>query len=226
MGFNESATSNIIFLAHGSPDPRSAECMEEFASVVSDQIGIPVHSAYLDHNFPTLQEISERIQDPHALVMPMLLSNAFHARFDLPKAAKSAGLQNVMPPIGHPTQVLQELLVRAQEPAIVVSVGTSNVCAQAVFEVAVQSASWQCGISADHAYVTGKKDLIKNKLDDYANSGGKTVIPWFLADGKLMDQIRVEADMRDLRVEGNGICREAIFVSHVVQKLKLVCSLN
>src|ERR1035437_271286 len=160
MSSSENLTTNAILLAHGSPDPRSAMRMEEFADVISKRLGIATHSAYLGHNSPSLQDVAAKIRDPDALVVPMLLTTAFHARFDVPKAAKMSGLHNVLPPIGHPVQVLQELIHRAGNPVMIVAVGTSNVSAQAVFEVAVQSASSVVGIKADHSYVTGKKDLI------------------------------------------------------------------
>ena len=138
--------SNVILLAHGSPDPRSAMCMEEFAEVISNRLGITTHSAYLDHNPPSLQEIAVTIQDPNALVVPMLLSNAFHARFDVPKAAKLSRFHNVLPPIGHPAEVLQELFRSVGAPVVVVAAGTSDLSAQAVFEGAVQTVSQATGI--------------------------------------------------------------------------------
>lgn len=209
--------SNVIFLAHGSPDPRSAMRMEAFAEVISNRLGITTHSAYLDHNSPSLEEVATKIQDPDALVVPMLLSNAFHARFDVPKAAKLSGLHNLLPPIGHPTEVLQELFRRTGTSVIVVAAGTSNPSAQAAFEVAVQSASQTTGIRADHSYVTGKKDLLEPKFSNFAKSGGGTVIPWLFAEGKLLDQILIEAASRNLAVEGNGLCQEEVFIEHMAR---------
>lgn len=209
--------SNVIFLAHGSPDPRSAMRMEEFADVISSRLGIITHSAYLDHNPPSLQEIAVKIQDPNALVVPMLLSNAFHARFDVPKAAKLSGLHNVLPPIGHPAEVLQELFRATGVPVVVVAAGTSDLSAQTVFEGAVQSTSQVTGIRADHSYVTGKKDLLKEKFSNFAKAGGGTVIPWIFAEGKLMDQILKEAALQNLTVKGNGLCQEEVFIEHMVR---------
>src|ERR1035437_5527392 len=217
MAFSKNPITNVILLAHGSPDPRSATRMEEFAEVISDRLCIPTHSAYLDHNSPSLQDVAGKIQDPNALVVPMLLTTAFHARFDVPKAAKISGLHNVLPPVGHPTQVLQELIHRAGNPVMIVAVGTSNASAQAVFEVAVQSASSVVGIKADHSYVTGKKDLIGAKFSDFVNDGGGSVIPWMFAEGKLMDRQRKEAASQNLTVEGNGLCQEKIFIDHMVR---------
>jgi sirohydrochlorin ferrochelatase len=217
MTFSENPITNIILLAHGSPDSRSATRMEEFAEVISNRLGIATHSAYLGHNSPSLQDVASKIQDPDALVVPMLLTTAFHARFDVPKATKISGLHNVLPPIGHPAQVLQELIRQAGNPVLIVAVGTSSVSAQAVFEVAVQSASSVTGIRADHAYVTGKKDLIGAKFIDFVCDGGGSVIPWMFAEGKLMDRILVEATSRNLTVEGNGLCQENIFIDHMVR---------
>ena len=209
--------SNVILLAHGSPDPRSAMRMEEFAEVISNRLGITTHSAYLDHNSPSLQEIAVKIQDLNALVVPMLLSNAFHARFDVPKAAKLSGLHNVLPPIGHPAEVLQEFFRAVGVPIVVVAAGTSDLFAQTIFEDAVQSASQATGIRADHSYVTGKKDLLEEKFSNFSNIGGRAVIPWIFAEGKLMDQILNEAALQNLTVKGNGLCQEEVFIDHMVQ---------
>ena len=149
MSASDKSITNIILLAHGSPDPRSAMHMEKFADVISHRLGIATHSAYLDHNFPSLQDVAVKIQDRDALVVPMLLSSAFHARFDVPKAAKISDLHNVLSPIGHPAGVLQELFRRAGKPVMVVAAGTSSVDAQSVFESAVQSSSLVTGVIAD-----------------------------------------------------------------------------
>ncbi|MEI9907340.1 MAG: hypothetical protein WDO06_04975 [Actinomycetota bacterium] len=73
----------------------------------------------MDHNPPTLIEVAEAIKDPNALVVPMLLSKAFHAKFDVPKAMREAGLVNGLEPIGHPEHVLRELISRAKESVVV-----------------------------------------------------------------------------------------------------------
>ncbi|HEY4898863.1 MAG TPA: CbiX/SirB N-terminal domain-containing protein, partial [Candidatus Nanopelagicaceae bacterium] len=80
MASSENPITNIILLSHGSPDPRSAVRMEEFADAISNRLGIATHSAYLDHNSPSLQDVAATIRDPDALVVPMLLTTAFHAR--------------------------------------------------------------------------------------------------------------------------------------------------
>ena len=217
MASRNETLSNIIFLAHGSPDPRSAVSIKRFADLISDRLGIATHSAYLDHNAPMLQEVAVEIQDPNALVVPMLLSSAFHALFDLPKAAKISGFRNVLPPIGHPIEVLKTLFVAAGKSVMVVAAGTSSAQAQLLFEDAVHSVSKATGFEADHSYVTGKKDLIAPKFSDFARAGGGTVIPWLLAEGKLMDQILHEAASQNLAVEGNGLCQEEVFIEHMIR---------
>ena len=216
----------FIFLSHGSPDARSALRMNEFSKLIGEKLGYAIHSAFLDHNEPSLATVAMQVQESSAYVLPMLLSNAFHARKDVPKAVKEAGLQNLLSPIGHPPQVLQNLLLRANQPSLFIAVGTTNSCAQAAFEIAVQSASWGTGIPAAHAYVTGKKDLLPTQLDTFKARGGGVVIPWMFAEGKLMDVLLRECAQRDISVEGRGLCLEEIFVEHLVERLSNIDTLT
>ncbi|HEV7195342.1 MAG TPA: CbiX/SirB N-terminal domain-containing protein [Pedococcus sp.] len=81
-----SRARDIVLLAHGSPDPRHAAGVEELAAHVrartSDRA---VHTAYLDHHPPTPRDAATALSGP-AVVVPVLLTRAYHAAVDVPSA--------------------------------------------------------------------------------------------------------------------------------------------
>lgn len=78
----------LIAVAHGSRDPRSAATMyavvEQIAAARPD---LDVHLAFLDLNAPSVDQVVDSVAaegHSHAVVVPLLLGSAFHARVDLP----------------------------------------------------------------------------------------------------------------------------------------------
>jgi sirohydrochlorin ferrochelatase len=89
------ALPDIVLLAHGSPDPRHRQGVEQLASGVrrlAPHRG--VHPAYLDHHPPTPAEAAHDAGHP-LVVVPVLLTPAYHARVDVPLAV--ANMSGVTP---------------------------------------------------------------------------------------------------------------------------------
>jgi sirohydrochlorin ferrochelatase len=81
-----STDRDILLLAHGSPDPRHAKGVEVLASHVRGLVPRrPVHTAYLDHHAPSPSQVAADLGN-HAVVVPLLLTPAFHAMVDVPAA--------------------------------------------------------------------------------------------------------------------------------------------
>ena len=81
-----STAPDIVLLAHGSPDPRHATGVEELAANVRARTpGRAVHTAYLDHHPPSPVHTAGAIGG-RAVVVPVLLTPAFHATVDVPEA--------------------------------------------------------------------------------------------------------------------------------------------
>lgn len=77
---------DIVLLAHGSPDPRHARGVEQLATHVRDLApGRAVHTAYLDHHSPSPGEAAGSL-GARAVVVPVLLTPAYHATVDVPEA--------------------------------------------------------------------------------------------------------------------------------------------
>ncbi|MDF2145717.1 sirohydrochlorin chelatase [Knoellia sp. p5-6-4] len=110
---------DIVLLAHGSPDPRHRHGVDALAHRVREASpGRGVHTAYLDHHPPTPADAAARALS--GVVVPVLLTPAYHARVDVPEAVAamnaSAGPFTVSPALGpHPLllRAAAELLARA-----------------------------------------------------------------------------------------------------------------
>ena len=93
----------LVALAHGSRDPRSAATVREMrARVRALRPDLRVEVAFLDHCAPSLAKVFDRLVRAgfeEVVVVPLLLTDAFHARVDVPTAVQ-AGNQRVyqLPP--------------------------------------------------------------------------------------------------------------------------------
>lgn len=80
------ACEDIVLLAHGSPDPRHRAGVGRLARGVGRLAGARrVHTAYLDHHPPTPLDVARNAERGLAVV-PVLLTPAYHARVDVPRA--------------------------------------------------------------------------------------------------------------------------------------------
>ncbi|WP_107660153.1 sirohydrochlorin chelatase [Nocardia suismassiliense] len=78
----------LIAVAHGSRDPRSAATMSAVvAELAAARPGFDVRLAFLDLSAPSVEQVVDAVAaegHTHAVVTPLLLGSAFHARVDLP----------------------------------------------------------------------------------------------------------------------------------------------
>ncbi len=143
----------VVLLAHGSPDRRAAAATHDVARRLEQRLTGPVvRAAFLDHDWPSLPAAIGRHLDAggadSVVVVPMLLSNAFHARSDVPGTVASARLAHrvdivVTAPIGLDERLLDALedALPADGPAVLAAAGTSDKRAQA--DLRALAASWQ-----------------------------------------------------------------------------------
>jgi sirohydrochlorin ferrochelatase len=84
----------LIAVAHGSRDPRSAATIDELVAVVrAARPGLDVRAAFLDLSAPRLPDVLAAVHaEGHtgAVVVPLLLGHAYHARVDIPGAVARA----------------------------------------------------------------------------------------------------------------------------------------
>ncbi|MFZ4373343.1 MAG: CbiX/SirB N-terminal domain-containing protein, partial [Mycobacterium sp.] len=81
----------MVLTAHGSADPRSGAT----AHAVADQIrrlrpGLDVRVAFCEKSAPNLRDVLIGLDGP-AVVTPLLLASAYHARVDIPAIISDTG---------------------------------------------------------------------------------------------------------------------------------------
>ncbi|WP_084759467.1 sirohydrochlorin chelatase [Nocardia mangyaensis] len=88
----------LVAVAHGSRDPRSAATMAAVvADVAAARPDLTVRLAFLDLNAPSVEQVTDDLAaqgHTSAIVVPLLLGNAFHARVDLPALLGEATRRN------------------------------------------------------------------------------------------------------------------------------------
>lgn len=83
----------IICLAHGSRHPQADQAVFEIAERISASTGLPAFAAFLDFHPATLTTVAHRVVAAgytEAVVVPLLFTQAFHARYDVPAAIAEA----------------------------------------------------------------------------------------------------------------------------------------
>lgn len=74
--------SRLVLVAHGSRDPRAERSTLALARAVGGRRPGPVDAAFLDFSRPRLADVLAR--SPRAVVVPLLLTAAYHGRVDVP----------------------------------------------------------------------------------------------------------------------------------------------
>lgn len=87
--------AGAVLVAHGSRDPAAVATVQALGRAVTHaRPGLEVRVAYLDHSLPrpdqALAALAEAGRTP-AVVVPLLLTDAFHGRVDLPASLAAVG---------------------------------------------------------------------------------------------------------------------------------------
>jgi sirohydrochlorin ferrochelatase len=88
------AAPALVALAHGSRDPQSAATINALiAEVRALRPDLRVEAAFLDHSRPRFQAVVDKLVKAghdEIVVVPLLLTEAFHARVDVPSVIAEA----------------------------------------------------------------------------------------------------------------------------------------
>jgi sirohydrochlorin ferrochelatase len=201
MRFARLVTS-LILTAHGSADPRSAASAHEVAHTIRLlRRDVDVRVAFCEQNFPSLQDVLAATGH-NAVVVPLLLADAYHARVDIPaliaESGSTARQADVLGEDDRLIAVLRQRLTYAgvsqldpEVGVIVTAVGSSRPQANArtasVAEHLVQHTRW----TATTAFATGPHPTLAEATDLLRSRGATRLViaPWFLAPGRLTDRV-------------------------------------
>ncbi|MFD0362888.1 sirohydrochlorin chelatase [Nocardia sp. GCM10030253] len=200
----------LIAVAHGSRDPRSAATMSAVvAEIAAARPELTVRLAFLDLNTPSVEQIVDEVAEQgytHAVVVPLLLGSAFHARVDLPSLLASARTR-------HPQLQLTQADVLGTDARLITAVRTRALTAGAdptdnrlgIAVAAVGSSSREANArtttvarvlttgTAWHTttcFATTEPSLTQAVSRLRARGATRVLVaPWFLAPGLLTDRL-------------------------------------
>lgn len=201
----------LIAVAHGSRDPRAAATVRELLeSVRLARPGLPVRPAYLDHAAPALPQALAGL--PSAVVLPLLLTEAYHSRVDLPGVLREIRGPRIRygATLGpHPllTRALERRLAEAGVPVedpeavrrtavVLVSAGSSDRRAnQVVARLARRWARERGWWAVTAAYASAATPKPGEEVARLLRAGAPRVVvaPYLLAPGYFADRVREDA---------------------------------
>lgn len=196
----------LVAVAHGSRDPRAAATVEALLDEVRRaRPGLPVRTAYLDHATPSLAQALRGLDE--AVVLPLLLTEAYHSRVDLPAALNEARARNPRlrvrygATLGPHPLLLTTLERRLAEAGVVigdpdtavvlVSAGSSDPRANGV--IARMARDWGRGwwaVTAAYASAAEPTPAQAVALLREAGAPRVAVAPYLLAPGYFADKVR------------------------------------
>lgn len=207
-GSTFSAVVPVIGLAHGSRHPRGRAAVTALMDVVAARRGLTARAAYLDLAEPDLRTVCASLSaagHTAAVVVPLLFTEAFHARVDVPEALAGASQASGMTLrlaeiLGTGDDVAQVVLGAladadpdARGSALLVAVGSSRPEANASVADLARRLDAERGGEVSVGFCTCEPRAAQ-RLD--AAPGPVTVCPLFLADGLLLDPLRRQASRR------------------------------
>lgn len=210
------AVNTLVIAAHGSADPRSSAN----AHAVADDIRLlrprlDVRVGFCERSEPNLRDVLAALREDaptRAIVTPLLLADAYHARVDIPRLiaqsiggstgsrVRQAGV------LGEDPRLLTLLRNRVSSlgvsqhdrsvGVIVVAVGSSwdmvNARTRAVASAVSAGTRWAGAVTA---FATGPRPTLDEAARHLRRRGATQLViaPWFLASGRLTDRVETYA---------------------------------
>lgn len=206
----------LIAVAHGSRDPRSAATIHALMDVVATmRPDVDVRTSFLDLSAPRLGDVLSAVHGDgyrEAVVVPLLLGRAFHARVDVPAAAAEARksfpmLRVEVSDVLGPDQRLERAALgqliesgaSLDDPGlgvILAGAGSSHTPAnQLVTDVAARWSARSRWAGACGAFAAAAEPDVPSAVAALRAKGARhfAIGSWFLAPGLLPDRIIKQA---------------------------------
>ena len=192
----------LLLVAHGSRDPRAAATTRALARVVAAaRPGLDVRVSFLELAEPGPATVLRALDQP-AVVVPLLLTNAYHGRIDLP--AQVSGFDVALAsPLGQVSDRLLDGLVKklhttastAYNGIVVAAAGTRVREARATVEEVAAALSVRLGVPAQVAYAAGAQPTGGDAVRMLRERGADrvAVVAYFLACGQLYAAVTASA---------------------------------
>ncbi|GAA3769420.1 sirohydrochlorin chelatase [Micromonospora maritima] len=211
------AAPPVVLVAHGSRDPRAAEATRALARAVAATCpGRPVLPSWLDHTDPGPTEVLRGLAaDGHsrAVLVPLLLTAAYHRKVDIPAAVAAAGtdldvrVTEVLGPTGGTVdgRLLAGLRRRLAEAAgddpggldavVLAAAGTRDPAARASVGRVAAALGAGLGVTCRVSYASAAPPEVGGAVARLRAVGARrvAVAAYFLAPGRFHDGVRAAA---------------------------------
>lgn len=191
----------VVLVAHGSRDPRASVATRALTrAVAAARPDWDVRDSYLDHSLPRPAQVLTGFTHPRAVLVPLLLTNAYHGRVDVPgevAAARAAGAHlevGVSSVLGPVSPLLVDALIRRLPAAdldavVLAAAGTRDAAARATVEEAAVALGARLGVPCTVAYASAAPPGAAEAVARLRAAGASRVgvAAYFLAPGRLYD---------------------------------------
>lgn len=211
-GFGGRPNRPLVAVAHGSRDPRSAATVTELVDVVRGlRPSADVRLSFLDLSAPRLADVLGSV-GPEAVVVPLLLGSAFHARVDVPGAvgaarrrrpALDARIADVLGPDPRLESAVLRRLAQAgvssgdpETGVVLAAAGSSHAPANALIaDVADRWARESGWAGVVPAFAAATSPTVPEAIARLRAQGARRIAvgSWFLAPGLLPDRVAAQA---------------------------------
>ncbi|GAB18672.1 putative ferrochelatase [Gordonia effusa NBRC 100432] len=199
----------LLLVAHGSRDDRFVVTAEQIRDAVAGELpGVAVELSYLDLNAPlvgdALATLGPRTDD--VVVVPLLLGDGYHSRFDLPAILSAATRQRISlrtsqtPVVGDTSLVpallsrLAEAGLRSNDGVLMCAVGSSDAGSDAQARRRAAELSERLKVPVEVVFATKPGEHDKelrsavSRLED-ARVDRIVLSPYFLSAGLLTERV-------------------------------------
>lgn len=208
----------LVAVAHGSRDPRSAATVTALLERIrAARPEVPARLAFLDLNAPSVGQVLDAVAATgrtHAVVVPLLLGSAYHARVDLPAllaeaSARHPRLRPVQADVlGADSRLIEVLHDRIRTACAehgwdtgrqrvgiaMAAVGSSSDAANRATARIARRLAARSGLPTEVCFATTDPALPRADARLRARGAEHVLVaPWFLAPGLLTDRLRAQA---------------------------------
>ena len=211
-------TPPLVAIAHGSRDPRAGASITELLSLTRERAagGLDARAAFLGHAAPTTAQVLTALageQQHSVVVLPLLLTAAYHSGTDIPGLLATAAAQlprlriRYGQPLGpHPgllralerrlAETGQDLAGARHTGVVLAAAGTSDPAANGM--IARLAAGWQAARgwrAVRPAYASAAGPDPAQAVAQLARDGARRVVvaSYLLAPGLFADRVREAA---------------------------------
>ncbi|MGW0182422.1 sirohydrochlorin chelatase [Nocardia sp. NPDC003345] len=208
----------LLAVAHGSRDPRSAATVTALlARIRAARPETPARLAFLDLNAPSVGQALDAVAaagQTEAVVVPLLLGSAFHARVDLPALLAEASARNPrLRPVQADVLGADSRLIEVSRDRVrsacaangwdpgtqrvgiaMAAVGSSSAAANRATARVARRLAARTGLPTEVCFATTDPGLPHAAARLRARGAEQVLVaPWFLAPGLLTDRLHAQA---------------------------------